>query len=153
MTGYQLYPGMMDLSVRLAVLMPFWYGMLCGITASFSNGDGFKPFLLPASVCSALVHFFIVPFTFSFSYVQTVVYLISSYCGLTGKKDDVYDKVALIIVLPNLAMTWVESVTCDSFLANYGGHFWYDFMLPFCLFVYFLQMREKSKNKNKDKDL
>ena len=35
-------------------------------------------------------------------------------------------------------MMWVESLFCDSFLINYGGHFWYDFMIPLSIFVYFL---------------
>ena len=100
---------------------------------------------MPLSVCIAFLHFFSVPRVFGFVYVQTVFYTVSSYLGLVGKKDDIYDKVALFIFMPNLPMTWVESMTCDSFLVNYGGHLWYDFMIPLSIFVYFLHLWENPK--------
>ena len=68
-------------------------------------------------------------------------------------KDIFYDLSILITSVPIGLAGWMESITCEYFLINFGGHFVYDMIIPVSLFVYFTiiltKFRVKSNIQNK----
>ena len=91
------------------------------------------------------MHFCAIPAAFGFTYVNMVLYLINGFTFLMGQKTLFYTHFAVLITLPNLPMVWIEGVACDSFLVKYGGHFWFDFMIPLMTLLYFFVVRADNR--------
>ena len=52
-------------------------------------------------------------------------------------KDVFYDLNAFIVTLPVGLVSWLEALSCDSFLKHVGGHVYYDAIIPASIFVYY----------------
>lgn len=89
------------------------------------------------------------PPKFVFTYVNTVIFLNltgSQILGLKGPKDIYYDLdmgVATFVML----FTWLEPLTCDAFLINWGGHAWFDNSITVGTFGYYLAARALPPRK------
>merc|ERR1712046_360179 len=69
------------------------------------------------------------------------VLLNSALRGLTRpavEKDRYYDMEAALVDVPILLMTFGEALPCDVFLARYGGHVWFDMVVPVMFTVYYV---------------
>lgn len=98
---------------------------------------------LQTTIILALFHntlqFFFLPTSFFFVHVLLSVLGGSSVRGIwfRNDKDLFYDLEAVFVDVPILIMTFTEALTCDSFLASIGGHFWFDMVVPFGFYVYY----------------
>ena len=63
-------------------------------------------------------------------------------------KDRYYDMESVLVDIPILLMTYVESITCDDFLVHYGGHVWFDMAVPFGFIVYYIILLAYPETKN-----
>ena len=119
-------------------LQLFWYGIL-NTLPKIGAGPQLRHIALAFTIC--LLHFCAVPSAFGFTYINAVLYFVNGITFLTEKKGPFYTHFAVLFILPNMPMMWVEAVACDSFLINYGGHFWFDFMVPIMTLLYFFVVR------------
>ena len=131
-------------------LAAFWFGIMNGIP-EIGHGSKVRQFALAIGI--TLFQSCLVPEVYGFTFVNAILYLLSGMCFLIGEKGRFYNLNALLIVLPNLPMVWLEAVACDSFLIKYGGHFWFDFMIPFSVLVYFYYIRADKSAWIKEKNL
>ena len=68
------------------------------------------------------------------------VLLNSAIRGLSRAPEDknrFYDMEAILVDVPILLATFGEAITCDSFLINYGGHVWFDMVVPVGFIIYY----------------
>lgn len=114
----------------------------------FFRGLPLSSFVVCAqSLFHALVMVCLVPPKYLFTYVNTALFL-----NITGSrvleppqnKDASYDLAAVMVGLPIMTITWLEPLTCDTFLVNWGGHLFFDFTIPFCAFCYFLVLNRSA---------
>ena len=79
----------------------------------------------------------LVPITFSFTYVQTVLLLTVGFFELTNKNkcSSTYNAFSLLVNLPIGFVGWLESLSCDSWLVGYGGHVLYDATIPISILM------------------
>ena len=93
----------------------------------------------------------ILPNTAGFTYVQTVLVLTFTFYDLFFRpredKDVSYDW-EWVTFVPFMAVAWVESTACTSFLRDIGGHMWYDASIPSAVLLYYFAVRELEKPKN-----
>ena len=86
-----------------------------------------------------------------FVHVLLAVLLSSALRGLARapeEKDRYYDMEAILVDVPILLATFGEAITCDSFLINYGGHVWFDMVVPFGFIAYYMiLLAYPEKNK------
>jgi len=68
-------------------------------------------------------------------------------------KDIYYDLSTLIVSIPVGLAGWVESITCEYFLINFGGHFVYDMTINIGLFAYFAIVMAINGGKNKNSNI
>ena len=94
---------------------------------------------------------YLVPLRLNFTYVQTSLLSIATFHSLFKKDKDVfYDLSSLIIIVPVGLMSWLEGFICDSFYIKFGGHVYYDAIIPVSMFLYYAvtlryyQPKEKS---------
>ena len=126
----------------------FWYGMLNAIPGI---GEGPRPRHMVIALTVNALHFCAVPAAFGFTFVNAVLYLLAGFAFLAGKKGLFYTHYAVLVTLPNLPMVWIEGVACDAFLVKYGGHFWFDFMIPLMTLLYFFVVRQDRRAWSKVK--
>ena len=93
----------------------------------------------------ALVHF-IVPYKFTFTYVNTAITLSFIVSQMLREKDEYYTMQAWIFLATNIA-PWMEALACTNFLVHYGGHFWFDMSIPLCSFAYYFILRSSVDSK------
>merc|ERR1719479_672131 len=110
-----------------------WYGFMRDSRRSFS-----------VAVAFAMVHniaqVFFLPTRFFFTHVLLAVLLNLAVRGLTRRvedKDRYYSMEAALVDVPILLASFGEAITCDFFLVNYGGHVWFDMVVPAMFCVYF----------------
>ena len=48
-------------------------------------------------------------------------------------------------------MSWVESISCDTFLVYYGGHLCYDMSIPIATIVFYFYVNWKENLTKSDK--
>lgn len=119
--------------VAFTVLLGVWYG--------FKRDARFRS--TGVAVLLALIHntlqFFIFPSKFFFVHVLISVLGDSAVRGIwfRSNKDLYYDLEAWLVDVPILLMTFTESLGCDAFLLPYGGHLWFDMVVPVGFFVYY----------------
>ena len=93
----------------------------------------------------------ILPNTAGFTYVQTVLVLTFTFYDLFFRpredKDVSYDW-EWVTFVPFMAVAWVESTACTSFLRDIGGHMWYDASIPSAVLLYYFAVRGLEKPKN-----
>ena len=120
----------------------FWHGFFCTLTRS-------TPFNLALSLANTAVLTLWVPRSFGFTYVQTVLMtafltrdLLRAQC-----KDGLYDLWSCVVNLPVVAVGWAEALSCDSWLIAWGGHAWYDAVIPVSILFYaaLVLVREKAE--------
>lgn len=117
-----------------AAFMFVWYGFMRDTTRS-----------VPVTLAFALFHnvlqVFILPSRFFFTHVLMAVLLNSAFRGLSrpasDKKNKFYDMEAILVDIPILLASFGEALTCDSFLKAYGGHVWFDMVVPVMFTVYY----------------
>ena len=81
-----------------------------------------------------------VPTRFQFTYVQTVLLWVAAGHDLlrpAASKDVYYDLSSVLITIPVGLVSWIEALACDGFLVKYGGHVYYDTIIPVSMFVYY----------------
>jgi hypothetical protein len=84
---------------------------------------------------------YFLPTRFFFTHVLKAV-LFGSAVRWLGRpahmKTKYYWMESWLVDVPILVMTYVEALTCDSFLIRYGGHVWFDMVVPVMFGVYWL---------------
>jgi hypothetical protein len=55
-----------------------------------------------------------------------------------SEKDTSYDVWSWVVNLPVVLIGWLEALSCDAFLIKYGGHLWYDAIIPISISIYAL---------------
>lgn len=99
---------------------------------------------LSAAVALAIIHnivqVFILPTRFFLMHVLLAVFLNRAVHGFTRRaedKDRYYSMEFILMDVPILLASFGETLTCDSFLVKYGGHVWFDMVIPIMFCVYF----------------
>ncbi len=122
-------------AIRIGILIGmtgFWYGFFAANPSSPGPAVNSVHAAVQAYVVTGLV-----PPKFSLTYVQTVLLLNQVYGELRrADKGPHYDRWSLIVNLPIGLFGWLEALSCDGFLINYGGHLWYDSSIPLSMLVY-----------------
>jgi len=78
------------------------------------------------------------PPQYLFTYANTVLFFSGVGSEMFCKsKDRFYDMHALLCALPPAIVAWLEPLTCDNFLVNWGGHLWFDLSIPFGVMMYY----------------
>mmetsp|Transcript_112741 Transcript_112741/g.224250 ORF Transcript_112741/g.224250 Transcript_112741/m.224250 type:complete len:292 (+) Transcript_112741:68-943(+) len=111
-----------------------WYGFMRDSRRSTSTALAF-------AMAHNVVQVFFLPTRFFFTHVLMAVLLNSAVRGLArraAEKDRYYDMEAVLVDVPILLMTFGEALSCDAFLARYGGHVWFDMVVPVMFTVYYL---------------
>ena len=150
MSSFELAADTTQMLKSAAGLAAFWFGLSNGIP---EIGNGSKVKQLALAIGISLIQCSFVPEVYGFTFVNAIIYLLSGMCNLFGEKSRFYNLFALLVILPNLPMVWLEGIACDSFLVKYGGHFWFDFMIPFSVLVYFYNVRGDVSAWIKEKDM
>ena len=110
---------------------------------------------------------FLLPTRFFFTHVLMAVLLGSAIRKLSlpaHEKDIYYDLEAWLVDVPIMLMSFGEALSCDSFLARFGGHVWFDAVVPIGFTAYYVllvstgrglrgQGRDSVIRKRSDKDL
>jgi hypothetical protein len=115
-------------------LVPFWYGFIRAILIKLSAE---KQVLI--SICIAFFQLFL-PIRFGFTYVQTILLVLSSVHDLyipKNKKDIYYTLKACIVNVPIGIVGWIEAYSCNVVLIYMGGHIWYDCTIPISILLYY----------------
>ena len=121
---------MQKLILKVSVLVIFWYGFFRTLTQSNTLNIGL-------TAVHTIVLGFFVPGNFGFTYVQTALMCSFVSVDLFMKgKDSSYDVWSWLVNLPVVLVGWLEAVTCTSFLIYYGGHLWYDAIIPISITGY-----------------
>ena len=121
----------------VAIVYVFWIGFL----RSKDIGIGSSTQRLATATVVASIHLFFVPLIYGLTFVNCVIFTLKAVKGLISERDRFYNTRAWFITAPLIATIWVEAVTCDSFLAEYGGHFWFDFSIPLLGLAYYFYCR------------
>jgi len=116
----------------ILVLYYFWYFL---VKAAYLNGTILQ-WRISAIIHTILITF-VIPFNYSFTYVQTTLMLTASLSELKlNNKNLFYDIKAIIVHLPVTIIGWIEAVFCDNFIEKYGGHLIYDTTIPLSVITY-----------------
>jgi hypothetical protein len=116
----------------------FWYGFIQAIHTTLSLNEH-----VLVSIIISFVQLFI-PTQFGFTYVQTILLLLSTINDLSIKKeekDDFYTLKACFVNVPIGIVGWIEAYTCNSFLIYVGGHIWYDCTIPISIMLYYFMAK------------
>ena len=119
--------------IALLLLYPVWIAFMRDKSRSLSKT------MLLATFHNILQVYFL-PTRFFFTHVLKAVLVGSAIRWLMrprGEKSKYYTYEAWLVDVPILVMTYFEAVTCDSFLVHYGGHVFFDLVVPFGFIVYF----------------
>ena len=126
--------GLLEKAASLAIVAGFFFAFVHNQLSSS----------VMLSFLQAAVHSVVVatccPPKLLFTYVNTVIFFNltgSQLLGFKGPKDVFYDLSSGVGALVML-FTWLEPLTCDGFLINWGGHAWFDNSITFGTFAYYL---------------
>lgn len=111
-----------------------WYGFMRDSRRSTRTALAF-------ALAHNVVQVFFLPTRFFFTHVLMAVLLNSALRGLArcaAEKDRYYDMEAALVDVPILLMTFGEALSCDAVLAKYGGHVWFDMVVPVMFTVYYV---------------
>lgn len=130
-----------DLSpvARLAVylaFMPVWYGFMMDKRRSVVATVGFMMFHNTLQV-------FFLPTSLFFTHVLMAVLLNSAFRWLVRPKADktrYYAMEAWLVDVPILLASFGEALACDAFLMSWGGHVWFDMVVPVGFTVYYIML-------------
>ena len=75
--------------------------------------------------------------------MNCIIFCIVAIKGLVSEKNQFYNVSAFLVTLPLALTVWLEAVSCDSFLKQYGGHAWFDFAIPTSHLLMFFYGRSK----------
>jgi len=117
------------------VLQFVWYGFMRQRSAKRS-----AEFAMALALFHNSLQVFVLPTRLFFTHVLLAVLGSSSFRGLNREyheKTIYYAMEAWLVDVNILVMTFVESFTCESFLIHYGGHVWFDMVVPFGFTAYF----------------
>ena len=117
----------------LIFLYPVWFAFLR------DKGRSFAKTMLLATFHNVLQVYFL-PTRFFFTHVLKTVLVGSAVRWLLrpeSQKTKYYTYEAWLVDIPILLMTYFEALACDSFLINYGGHVFFDLVVPFGFVLYF----------------
>lgn len=117
-----------------AAFMPVWYGFMMDKRRSTPVTIGFTVFH------NTLQTFFL-PSRYFFTHVLKAVLLGSAIRWLLRPRADksrYYALEAWLVDVPVLLASFGEALTCDTFLKRYGGHVWFDMVVPFGFLLYYM---------------
>lgn len=120
--------------LAFAALSFVWYGFMRDSRRSTRTALAF-------AMAHNVVQVFFLPTRFFFTHMLMAVLLNSAVRGLArraSEKDRYYDMEAALVDVPILLMTFGEALSCDAFLARYGGHVWFDMVVPVMFTVYYV---------------
>ena len=126
----------MEIAQQLGFFFLFWAALL---KASMSNIQ--TKYLIPC-VLVAMVGNTLVPASFAFTYVQTILLLAFSINQLSrpaSEKDYFYATYPLFVGFPLTLVGWMESTQCSNFVRDYMyGHVVYDAYIPIANLAWYL---------------
>lgn len=135
----------LSLSGRGAAFVAFtavWYGFMRDPRRSIASALGF-----------ALVHntvqVFFLPTRFFFTHVLMAVLLNSAIRWLSKPSEEktiYYALEAWLVDVPIVMASFGEALSCDFFLISYGGHVWFDMVVPVMFCVYFMVLATTGHN-------
>lgn len=89
-----------------------------------------------------LLQIFVIPTRFFFTHVLMAVPLHSGVRALffreRSQKNVYYAMEAWLVDVPILLMSFGEAVACEDFFVHYGGHVWFDMVVPIGFILYYL---------------
>lgn len=111
-----------------------WYGFMRDKSRSVLATIAFAQF-------HNILQIFFLPSRFFFTHVLMAVLLNSAFRGLSRPANDAknkyYDMEAWLVDVPILLASFGEALSCDSFLINWGGHVWFDMVVPVMFAAYY----------------
>jgi len=120
--------------LALVVLCPVWYGFSRDKTRSVAQA-------MTIAMCHNILQVFFLPTRFFFTHVLMAVLFGSGRRWLgrpAQEKTRFYTMEAWLVDVPILVMTYVEAIGCDAFLIDYGGHVYFDMVVPVMFIVYWV---------------
>ncbi|CAB9496426.1 expressed unknown protein [Seminavis robusta] len=114
-------------------LLPVWYGFM-------SDSKRSRAKTLVFAVFHNALQVYVVPTRFFFTHVLMGVLLNSAFRKLAmppHQKDLYYDLEACLVDIPILLAAFGEALFCDNYLIHWGGHVWFDMVVPAKFMVYF----------------
>ena len=119
------------------ILFFFWFSLTYGV----KDQTGAVGHLMMA-LSYVGFHYFYVPGTIAFTYVQAVLIVTGAVSALTLKEKGKYYNVASILIFGPIAMmAWAEGFLCEKFFVHIGGHLWYDMVIPISYTIFFFYVR------------
>ena len=119
------------------ILFFFWFSLTMNVKDQIG-----RALHLAMALVYVSFHYFFVPGTIAFTYVQAVLIVTAAVSMLmTKEKGPYYNAASLIITLPIGLMAWAEGFMCESLMVHIGGHLWYDMVIPISYTVYFFYIR------------
>lgn len=129
-------------------LQVVWYGFMRQRNSKRSSTTAFMMALFHNSL-----QVFILPSRWFFTHVLIAVLTSSSLRGLSREHKDktiYYALEAWFVDVNILVMTFVEAFTCETFLLPFGGHLWFDMVVPIGFTVYFFVLFDTHCKKRMD---
>jgi hypothetical protein len=120
--------------LAFACFTPVWYGFMTDKRRSLTTTAAFT--LLHNSLQT-----FLLPSRFFFTHVLLAVLLGSALRWLRradADKSHYYALEAWLVDVPILLASFGEALSCDALLIRYGGHVWFDMVVPIGFTAYFL---------------
>ena len=148
MTGSSMVFENLTMSQQLLALIglfPVWYGFMRDKRRSIKVTCRF------AMAHNSLQVFFL-PTRFFFTHVLMAVLLNSAVRWLSRdprEKTKYYAMESWLVDVPIVLASFFEAFTCDAFLIRYGGHLWFDMVVPIMFGVYFAILVYTGDGKNK----
>jgi hypothetical protein len=117
-------------AMLIAAIFVFWFAFFNSLTKSML----FNAFL---SIVNTIALGYL-PRVFGFTYVQTVLMTAFVFRDLltTSRKDSLYAAWSVCVNVPVVIVGWAEGIFCDSFLVRYGGHVFYDAIIPLSMMAF-----------------
>jgi hypothetical protein len=120
--------------LTLCGLFPVWYCFMRDKRRSTTTTCLF-------AMAHNILQVFFLPTRFFFTHVLMAVLLNSAVRWLSRdslEKTKYYALESWLVDVPIVLASFFEALTCDSFLMRYGGHVWFDMVVPVMFLVYFL---------------
>eukprot|EP00039_Didymoeca_costata_P025274 m.12820 g.12820 ORF g.12820 m.12820 type:complete len:292 (-) comp4735_c0_seq1:114-989(-) len=120
---------------------PVWYGFMRDKSRSFTTA-------MTYAMGHNALQIFVLPSKFFFTHVLLAVLVNSAIRWLRKpqtEKSVYYDLEACLVDVPIMLAAFVEGCTCDSFLSHFGGHVWFDMVVPVMFTVYYIILTRNGK--------
>jgi hypothetical protein len=129
-------------ALLVAGIFVFWFAFFHSLTKSML-------FNAALSVVNTIALGYI-PRVFGFTYVQTVLMAAFVFRDLltASRKDAFYGAWSVCVNVPVVIFGWMEGMFCEPFLVMYGGHLFYDAIIPTSMLA-FSAISLASPRKNK----